>query len=1310
MTNILKKSVFTILCCLAATTLFAQKTYTFDDGVDVETDWTITKDVPDGGNGACALASSGKFSAKDGNYLLFSFENKSKITITITSTASFENISNITFDAIANDNSKPDFTLNIVDDGGNVVKNVYSNAGTKADFNTGGTNKWGVSNSDISPAVSGHVQLVLYASSSGKYAAIDNLKVTSSGGGTTPEPQPEDGEPIVTKCTFDNIEGTAQITEIDKTSGTITAKIKYGADRSNITPKFEGKNLDSGWAPLSADFSTQSTQTFIFTYSNSGNVKNYDLTITEAEEEKPDTPTPSGDIYAHWRFSGGDPPADNTFEDGTNIRVEFLTDGSKSFTNESAAYNTAVPDDMKSQGSNGLKSGGNVLFLKVTTLNGQGFKKDDIVTLCGYNPWKISSTADHTGDISASLATGTGKGDYNIGYVTLAADAEALYMKRAEGTGTGICAIKVTRGGSTTPEPQPGDDPVAVTSVSLDKTELSLTAGQKTQLTATIQPSNATDKTLSWSSDNESVATVSNGYVSAVAEGTATITVTTKDGSFTTTCTVTVTKKDEPEKPDVPSTDLTLHVPEVYEAKEIAGGYNTPLAVSNGREYEVYYINRDSEGKKLAISTSNTDKAGNICDVEASTEAKTVTKDGWAKISDSNKTGGDSNAEAKDEFQSSLRSVKFNNEKHELVMYIQGYDQFSFYGKDNNATESKGKHFEVYIDDVKQSHTPSDYAIHRFDISSGRHVIRLTAIGGSDSKLCSFSLRLAQEPRAKRISGNDTTQVIYQTQAPRPVYYFTKYASMGETRLEWNRSAATGITLEKIASSDLGDTLMLAGTANCPVGEYGFAVVTYYNNKETSRVPGRITVVSDIKSTSDINVTCYQGEEMDQITFRYYALSADDVTFKWTNGTPAGITDKGSDGKYVISGTPSATGDFPYEISVLGADTVIKGNVTVRPLDLGSNPVLYLYKNNINDGVYTYLQSKNWNLVDRKTLENGLRPAEQYAKYKWILISEDADANNPEVLQLIRGGANIPVLNMNGFTYADGRLGWGEPNNGTVDTLTNNGCNIFVERSDHPIFNGFSGKNTIKIFSKIDTRGVMPIKVTLRGTHCLATAYTRNIEEYYEDGEKQTIIHEVPAAMRGGQKYICFPISKNSTANLTDDGKKLLDAIISYLTNSSASPIELPELQINRFVLEGHEGTIDQADNTIEVKFSEADFVALDSLRSAKPVITLADQQYSHLIPGVGNDDQAIDFRFSSVLPVTFTVTDYINIRTYSVSVRSYRPEGLENVYTAGEWVNIFDLYGRKVATTNEDIYTMPLPQGMYIVVTASGSTLKIMR
>ena len=57
-----------------------------------------------------------------------------------------------------------------------------------------------------------------------------------------------------------------------------------------------------------------------------------------------------------------------------------------------------------------------------------------------------------------------------------------------------------------------------------------------------------------------------------------------------------------------------------------------------------------------------------------------------------------------------------------------------------------------------------------------------------------------------------------------------------------------------------------------------------------------------------------------------------------------------------------------------------------------------------------------------------------------------------------------------------------------------------------------------------------------------------------------------------------------------------------------------------------------------------------------------------------------------------------------------YDPQGIEDVYTAGQWVNIYDIYGRKVATTNEDIYTMELPRGMYIIVTESGETIKIMR
>ena len=82
---------------------------------------------------------------------------------------------------------------------------------------------------------------------------------------------------------------------------------------------------------------------------------------------------------------------------------------------------------------------------------------------------------------------------------------------------------------------------VHVESVSLDKTELQLAVGENATLSAAITPENATDKNVTWSSDNETVATVdANGVVTAAAPGSATITVTTADGGKTATCAVTV--------------------------------------------------------------------------------------------------------------------------------------------------------------------------------------------------------------------------------------------------------------------------------------------------------------------------------------------------------------------------------------------------------------------------------------------------------------------------------------------------------------------------------------------------------------------------------------------------------------------------------------------------------------------------------------------------------------------------------------------------------------------------------------------------
>ncbi|MDL2222034.1 Ig-like domain-containing protein [Parabacteroides sp. OttesenSCG-928-N08] len=84
---------------------------------------------------------------------------------------------------------------------------------------------------------------------------------------------------------------------------------------------------------------------------------------------------------------------------------------------------------------------------------------------------------------------------------------------------------------------------IAVSGVSLDS-QLTLKEGDSEQLTANIQPENASNRAVSWKSSNSSVATVDNsGKVTGVSVGTATITVTTEDGNHTATCTVTVTAR-----------------------------------------------------------------------------------------------------------------------------------------------------------------------------------------------------------------------------------------------------------------------------------------------------------------------------------------------------------------------------------------------------------------------------------------------------------------------------------------------------------------------------------------------------------------------------------------------------------------------------------------------------------------------------------------------------------------------------------------------------------------------------------------------
>jgi len=150
----------------------------------------------------------------------------------------------------------------------------------------------------------------------------------------------------------------------------------------------------------------------------------------------------------------------------------------------------------------------------------------------------INSSIQLTATISPSDATNKNviweSSNSNIvsvddGFITaLQVGSANITVTTVDGNYQDICQVTVT------------NDPIHVTSVSLNQDILNTYVGNTSNLTATVLPNNATDKSVSWHSNNTSVATVENGVVTALGTGFATITVTTNDGEFTDSCDVTV--------------------------------------------------------------------------------------------------------------------------------------------------------------------------------------------------------------------------------------------------------------------------------------------------------------------------------------------------------------------------------------------------------------------------------------------------------------------------------------------------------------------------------------------------------------------------------------------------------------------------------------------------------------------------------------------------------------------------------------------------------------------------------------------------
>lgn len=128
---------------------------------------------------------------------------------------------------------------------------------------------------------------------------------------------------------------------------------------------------------------------------------------------------------------------------------------------------------------------------------------------------------------------------------------------------------------------------VPVTGITLDKTNGTLAEGDTVTLTATVSPSNASNKAVTWTSSAPAVATVVNGVVTALSAGTAVITAKTEDGNYTASYTLTVESQTIDLLTAYGYADNTRLSTSSGSEKEQAGyvtvGHTSPIPVDNGR-------------------------------------------------------------------------------------------------------------------------------------------------------------------------------------------------------------------------------------------------------------------------------------------------------------------------------------------------------------------------------------------------------------------------------------------------------------------------------------------------------------------------------------------------------------------------------------------------------------------------------------------------------------------------------------------------------------------------------------------------------
>lgn len=441
-----------------------------------------------------------------------------------------------------------------------------------------------------------------------------------------------------------------------------------------------------------------------------------------------------------------------------------------------------------------------------------------------------------------------------------------------------------------------------------------------------------------------------------------------------------------------------------------------------------------------------------------------------------------------------------------------------------------------------------------------------------------------------------------------------------------------------------------------------------------------------------------------------------DVVFSLTNadgatveGLPTGVEGAFAEGVMTISGTvPDSLAAEVYEYTVTatgwpgydGEAVTATGKISLKPVD--ALDVYYMIGGATvpaTDLVYPYLSEKPNMLVTVHPAASTAPEATIYDAYDLVVVHESVSGNNAQLVAL--KSVDKAILNFKAYSYTNGRWSWGAPNNGLSTNLA-----VTVQQPSHPIFDGVdavAAGTALEIISAVaNSKGIQPADVNnLPGSINVATAPKG-------DGNPAVAIHDVPAAVRGvTSKYIMIPLFQDTYQHLNATAFKLIDNALAYLF--SETQFAVPDLTIATFKAGDYDGVIDEENGTITVLVR--DFAT--NLAALEPVITL--NGVSTTVSPAGPQD----FTNSMAVPVVYTVGDMINKKAYNVTISvdptavnstnmtSYFFDGQVIQNPERETLKLYDISGRMILESNENISMKSFSQGVYII-RAETSLLKI--